>query len=169
MWTCISVGYLLVMSNSFSLFLFFSICLAIFQPLSCHLPYRDKDRETGVSERRRGCSDGLIDERQVFHPKGSPGCLATNGVTGYPTYRGIIFSIVVLDVVFSSFDLSCTTRMRLFIRTWLLLSPCASHQRLRDKCVTDVAKLHSNFLEVFYFFSLFNSFISFIFRPQLHR
>lgn len=68
-----------------------------------------------MSERRRGCSDGLIDERQVFHPKGSPGCLATNGVTGYPTYRGIIFSIVVLDVVFSSFDLSCTTRINVFV------------------------------------------------------
>lgn len=47
---------------------------------------REREKETGVMERGR-CSDCLIDEGQVFHPKSSSGCLATSGVTGYPSLQ----------------------------------------------------------------------------------
>lgn len=53
----------------------------------------DIERGTGVTRRGRSCWDGLMNhDGQVFHPRSSPGCLATNGVKGYPTI-GILYSI----------------------------------------------------------------------------
>lgn len=94
-WSSLHLGGI-VSSVRLSLILFF-FCLFfpctslswLFQP--ARSPTRHTDTEKpAVTERGRGCWDCLIGEGQVFHSKSCPGCLATNGVTGYPSYRGII-------------------------------------------------------------------------------
>lgn len=91
----------------------------------------DIERGTDVTGRGRSCWDGLMNhDGQVFHPRSSPGCLATNGVKGYPTI-GILYSISTRCsvplfwsagiVVFSSSYMHSSRHLYMWVCLWLRL------------------------------------------------